>query len=86
MGAQGEIKWSPSWTQNAPKSKTKKKMPKEVFQARIREVLKPSWSDLWAILAELAAILAELAAILGRFGGGWGRAKSLLFLTIVNAF
>ena len=64
MGAQGGVKWSPSWTQNGPKSKTKKKMPKEVFQARLREVLEPSWSDLWAILAEIEAIL-------GRFGGGW---------------
>ena len=42
--------------QNGPKSKTKRKMPKEVFQARLREVLEPSWTDLWAILAELEAI------------------------------
>ena len=55
-----------SWTQNGAKSKTKKKMRKAVFQARLREVLGPSWSD-------LRAILAELEAILGRFGVGWGR-------------
>jgi len=54
---------------------TKTKMQKEVVQARLRDVLEPSWTDLWAILAELEAIL-------GRFWGGWGegiRCFSLCF-------
>ena len=36
-----------------------------MVQARLREVLEPSWTDVWAILTELEAIL-------GRFGRGWG--------------
>jgi len=59
------VKWSPSWTQNGAKSKTKTKMQKEMVQAHLRELLEPSWTDLWAILAEFEAIL-------GPFGGGWG--------------
>ena len=35
-----------------------------MVQARLRQVLEPSWTDLWAILVELEAIL-------GQFGGGW---------------
>ena len=65
MGAQGGGKWSPSWTQIGPKSKTEKKMRKEALQHRLGEVLGRSWS-------RLGTILAELEPILGRFGGGWG--------------
>ena len=54
-------------------------MPKEVFQARLREVLEPSWSD-------LRAILAELEAILGRFGGGWGGGKLIVFPFVFQYF
>ena len=39
-------------------------MQKEMVQARLRQVLEPSWTDLWAILVELEAIL-------GQFWGGW---------------
>ena len=62
LGRPRGVKWSPSWTQNGPKSKTKKKMQREGLQDRLGEVLEPSWSD-------LRAILAALEAILGRFRG-----------------
>ena len=62
MGAPGGGKWSPSWGQNASKSKTKKTMQQEGLQDRLGEVLEPSWSG-------LRAILAALEAILGRFRG-----------------
>jgi len=53
LGAQGGAKWSPSWSQNGPKSKTKKTMQQESLQDLLGDVLEPSWSALWAILAEL---------------------------------
>ena len=62
LDAQGGGKWSPSWTQIGPKSKTEKKMRKEALQNRLGEVLGRSWS-------RLGTIWAELEAILGRFGG-----------------
>ena len=48
----------------------------------MKTVLRPSYGDLGAILAELEAILAELEAILGRLGA----AKTLCFLRLFNAF
>ena len=75
LDAQGGGKWSPSWTQIGPKSKTEKKMRKEALQNRLGEVLGRSWS-------RLGTIWAELEAILGRFGGvlgGQNRCFSLGF-------
>ena len=55
-GGQMEVKLDPKRTQTGPKSKTKKTMQKESLQDRLGELLEPSWSDLWAILAEVEAI------------------------------
>ena len=57
----------------------KTEMQKEMVQARLRQVLEPSWTDLWAILVELEAILG---AILGLLEG----AKSLFFHAFFNTF
>ena len=62
-GVQGGPRGKQMEPKLGPKSKTKKKMLKEALQDRLGEVLKTSWGDLWAILAELEAIL-------GRFGRG----------------
>ena len=38
-------------------------MQNEALEDRLGEVLEPSWSDLWAILAELEAILGRFRGI-----------------------
>ena len=38
-------------------------MQNEALEDRLGEVLEPSWSDLWAILAELEAILGRIRGV-----------------------
>ena len=81
MGPQEGGKWSPSWTQIGPKSKTEKKMRKETLQNRLGEVLEPSWNDLGPSWPNLRPSWDDLEAARGRQNHCFSLGFSILFET-----